>query len=430
MPRCKYCYDHSPLMVLDVAGLCEHCIMVMRAKIAVCRDAIEESIIRMRNAENPTWLLHEFDRVRTEAAFMVRWAEKAVIRSGSSPEGLLAVAVDVKLYRHNGHWWFTDGGGSDRIRGAIHVLYRKYAGHRVLPVTSKALADKFGVEIFNLIRNPSASIGIPFDKALREYLVHCEADGIAAKTVIQKRAQLLRFRLSANLGTLNQLTPKTIQDFLDKLPVTGQSKNRYLSTISRFCRYCKRVGYLGSLPTVDLERYAEVRNLRPRVLTRAEIDLFKAATDPVFAAVIELAYQTGMRLGEIRALWLNKWKAVDMEKGIALLEAGQVKNRRLKTVVLNQRAMSAIEGLQNNCAAPKRDSISRKWIRLSQRVGIKARFHDLRHTFATRLAQSAGRPQPKDISELLGHTTQSLANRIYYHPDIAYLRALVEDLPE
>jgi integrase len=336
----------------------------------------------------------------------------------------------VKLYRHSGHWWLTDGGASDRIRGAIHVLYRKYAGQRILPVTSKALAEKLGVEIFNLIRNPSASTGIPFDKALREYLAHCEADGIAVKTVIQKQAQLTRLKIANGLITLNQLTPKAIQDFLDKLPLSGQTKNRYLSTISRFCRYCKRVGYLGIVPTLDLERYTEVNNLRPRVLTRAEIDTFKAATDPTFAAIIELAYQTGMRLGEIQALWTNKWKSVDLKQGIALLEAGQVKNRRLKTIVLNQLAIAAIKALWNNHTALKRDSLTHKWGWLSQRVGITARFHDLRHTFATRLAQSAGRPNPKDISELLGHATQSLANRIYYHPDLNYLKTLVENLPE
>ena len=337
----------------------------------------------------------------------------------------------MRIYRQNGHYWMTDGGAKERVRGAVHVLWRKYAGERILPVTSRSLANRLSVELFKLIRNPSASMGIPFDRALREYLVHCEADNIAVKTVIQKRAQLIRLQQSLGMVTLNQLTPKAIQDFLDRLPLSGQTKNRYLSTISRFCRYCRRMGYLSTLPTLDLERYTEVKTLRACVLCRPEIDLFKSATDPVFASVIELAYQTGMRLGEIVALWRDQWKSVELDKGIAMLAANNVKNRRVKTIVFNQLALGSISALISaRTICPRPNSLTRKWIRLSTRLGIKARFHDLRHTFATRLAQSVNRPQPKDISELLGHATQSLANRIYYHPDIAYLKTLVESLPE
>jgi integrase len=58
------------------------------------------------------------------------------------------------------------------------------------------------------------------------------------------------------------------------------------------------------------------------------------------------------------------------------------------------------------------------------------RFHDFRHTFASRVARSTSHPQPKHIAVALGHLTQGLADKVYIHPDADYQRELVENLPD
>lgn len=147
--------------------------------------------------------------------------------------------------------------------------------------------------------------------------------------------------------------------------------------------------------------------------------------------MVELAYQTGMRRGEIHWLWSKAWATVDLRTGVAVFPAGVTKSRQSDVRYLNQPARESIRFLSESQApCPGKDSFSHKFERLRDRLGLIGRFHDFRHTFASRVARSAAHPQPKHIAVALGHLTPGLADRVYIHPDADFQRQLVENLPD
>ncbi|GEM_PF-4486481 len=337
----------------------------------------------------------------------------------------------MRCHKRDNCYYYTDGSGKSRIHRPVHKLWAELTGERLLPILTKRSAESFALEIFKLLHSPAQSDGRSFTRALREYLAHCESDSETPRTLFQKHHQLLRFAADRKIETLNQITARTIQSWLDDLPISASSRNRYLSIISDFCRFCRRSGMMAHRPAADVDRYREIRKSEPHIFTRQEVDLLKLNTDPIFAAILELAYQTGMRRGEIHWLWSGDWATVDLRAAIALFPAGVTKSRKSDVRYLNKSAREAIRFLSESGArCPRIDNISNKFVDLRTRLGMPCRFHDFRHTFASRVARSTAHPQPKHIATALGHLTQGLADRVYIHPDADFQRQLVESLPD
>lgn len=191
-----------------------------------------------------------------------------------------------------------------------------------------------------------------------------------------------------------------------------------------------------------------------RVLTRAQAQaLLAAATDNRLAALYALALSTGMREGELLAL---RWAAVDFDgkdraaqPSLRVLETvhraqgrfvfSEPKTARSKRriemtagdviALRRHRALQAQERLRAGEAWNDRDLVfcnalgnpiepSHLLYRNFRPLLVKAelpdiRFHDLRHTAATRLIEAG--MNINFISELLGHASISITQQHYGH---------------
>lgn len=188
-------------------------------------------------------------------------------------------------HKRDGCYYYTDGSGKSRTHRPIHKLWAELTGHRIIPVLTKKSAEGFAAEIFKLLHSPADSQGRSFPLALHEYIVRCEADAEAARTVIQKHRTLNQFARDRNVETLNQITTKQIQQWLDSLPVSASSRNRYLSIISDFCRFARKSGYISHRPAFDVDRYREIKTFQPHVFTPivSPCDVFGTAhRNPLF----------------------------------------------------------------------------------------------------------------------------------------------------
>jgi len=160
---------------------------------------------------------------------------------------------------------------------------------------------------------------------------------------------------------------------------------------------------------------------RQRIYTNEEISAMIAEAQTPLKWFIILAVNTGCRLGEITGL---RWNEVDLEGKVITLTAGRTKGNRTRTVFMNdvvaallserklQRGEQGSEYVFPNPATEKPFKwISHAWALLLEKCKIKppARFHDLRHTWATRAA-AAGVPQV-DIKDTLGHRYSQTTDR-------------------
>jgi integrase len=163
-------------------------------------------------------------------------------------------------------------------------------------------------------------------------------------------------------------------------------------------------------------------NKRDRWLSYEEEEKLLKASPNWLQELIIFGVNTGMRLSEILSL---SWKDVDLDRNTAIVM--ESKNREKRTIPFNQAALTLLKAkskvrsiktdlffyshahtLIDKCNVGK---VFRKVIKKAKIENL--RFHDLRHTFATRLVQ-AGQDLYR-VQLLLGHKTPFMTQRYAHH---------------
>jgi integrase/recombinase XerD len=180
----------------------------------------------------------------------------------------------------------------------------------------------------------------------------------------------------------------------------------------------------------------------PKSLSRAEIDSLlepeKPATPSSLCdqAVLELAYASGLRLAELRALRLEN---LHLDAGFVTVIG---KGNRERVVPLGRKAIAALKHYEEagrpKLVTPKSTAqlfLTRRggpfaattlWLRIkgrARRAGIGRNItpHMLRHSFATHLLENGA--DLRVIQELLGHSSIS-TTEVYTHVTVPRLREI------
>jgi integrase len=213
--------------------------------------------------------------------------------------------------------------------------------------------------------------------------------------------------------------------------MTPQRVNRYMEWLRHVVNGMVRDGKLASNPVLKLTMYKEPKG-KTRFLSMEDERRLLEKLGPVHGPWARLAILTGLRQSEQFKL---QWKDVDLERGLLTLlvtKAGGV-----QYAPLNEEATTILRGLDSwqrskwvfpseNPATPldARNFYNRIWGPAVIAVGIEwATWHDLRHTFASRLAMTGH--NEGTIAALLRHSTTALVKR-YAHLSPSHLKAAVE----
>lgn len=156
---------------------------------------------------------------------------------------------------------------------------------------------------------------------------------------------------------------------------------------------------------------------RERILTKEEEERLLLACTGYWAhlkPIIICALDTGMRRGEMFKL---KWSDVDFENGVINIQALNTKTLRQRKVALTSRLAQELFSLWENSTKNPDDlvfgiatSTKKAFATLRVKVGLPdLRFHDLRHTNATRLV-SKHLPL-SEVGRMLGHTQANTTYR-------------------
>lgn len=212
--------------------------------------------------------------------------------------------------------------------------------------------------------------------------------------------------------------------------------NRELNILSRVFTLSIDAGHIKENPCSRVRRFREdnerIRFLSPeeehRLLTALE------GTEPSRSIVI-FALNTGMRFGEIASL---RWQEVDFSRRI--IHVVQTKTGKNRVIPMNQKVADLLHGQQRRLSLKKQktDLVFPRWKsggRLTKLNSFKEtcaeqgiedfHFHDLRHTFASRLAEA--NVNAFTIAELLGHKSLEMTKR-YTHATDNRKREAVETL--
>ena len=212
------------------------------------------------------------------------------------------------------------------------------------------------------------------------------------------------------------------------------SVNRELQLLSKFFNLAIRDGLTDTNPCRNVMKLRE-DNQRNRYLLPAEEKRLLLQLDGPRAhlkPIVLLAIHTGMRRGEILKL---RWAEVDFVRN--LIYVTSTKSGKDRTVPLNDVARTVLTDLKKEangsasvfvCDKTGKAPLDIKtgFARAREDSKIEGfRFHDLRHTFATRLADSG--VDPFTIAELLGHADLRMTKR-YTHATDQRRRSAVASL--
>ena len=235
-----------------------------------------------------------------------------------------------------------------------------------------------------------------------------------------------RFRtFFGNDTPLTDITPRLIEEYKNRLfasELAPGSVNRHLVTLkkafnlaTREWEWCQKNPVLS----VSMEREPMGRD---RWLIVEEEDRLVGACAEWLRGVVVFALGTGMRMGEILAL---TWRDVDQSRKIVTV--CKSKNGERRALPLNQTVQNVmkerakVRSLQTDIVFPSQahTTLEGSHLRRAFRRALKKarihdfRFHDLRHTFATRLIQLGA--DLYKVQRLLGHKSPMMTQRYAHH---------------
>jgi integrase len=316
------------------------------------------------------------------------------------------------------------------------ILHYKENGKWVQRVSEYAQTRQDAIEELNakFINNRNAALGlIPKVKrtSFKEFRDTFLKSYVEARQLASKRSiECYLEKLEAFFGStpLDEITADSIGQLITFLrkrskksqrkgEVTNSTVNRCIALLRKMLRYAVSCRCLEKehLPEFSMLQENPSRN---RVLTLDEEKRLLQACAPHLRPFITTAIHTGRRWGEIRTL---AWDRVDFQN--RWIEFNLTKSR-MRTTITNPMNNTLLEMLKSmprkspyvfpnpNTGKPY-TTIKTAFTAACRRAGIKGlRFHDLRHTALTRVAERGA--NAFDVQRLAGHadirTTQRYVN--------------------
>jgi len=207
--------------------------------------------------------------------------------------------------------------------------------------------------------------------------------------------------------------------------VRNSTVNRDLAILRKMFNLAVEWGYLHERKVPRVRLFSEKDNLKERILTaEEEARLFDVSSEHL-KPVLKIALHTGMRRGEILSL---RWDDVDFE--VRMIKVVRTKSGKVRFIPINEVLFNELKRLRSTSSGSGlvfcQNSVRTAFEGACRRAGIHGlRFHDLRHTFATRLVERG--VDLITVKELLGHSSVTITER-YTHTFSEQKRSAVDVL--
>ena len=318
------------------------------------------------------------------------------------------------LVKRGGVWWMSFTYQGKQVRKSTRTADRRLAD---------AILSKVKVQIVE---------GQYFERsAARSHTFTELMDRYEAEHVLRKlrhrglKGYMKNLRAFFGDRTLADITPNLIAAYKNKRYSDGMAPatiNRELANLKKAFNLAMREWEWCHQNPVTRVSMEKENNKRDRWLSEEEESRLLAVSASWLRDLVLFALHTGMRMGEILEL---TWRAVDFSRRtVTVLRS---KNGERRTIPVNDTVLRVLkEKARVGCLGSDLVFCSKSYtpmesghLRRSFRLALKKakieefHFHDLRHTFATRLVQ-AGIDLYK-VQQLLGHKSPIMTQRYAHH---------------
>ena len=183
--------------------------------------------------------------------------------------------------------------------------------------------------------------------------------------------------------------------YIPEKRLTHGEKRRFFNDrkwLSMFLHWLKREGIIDNVPKL---RNPDPEAKAGKEYTDEEIKKLLENARPDLHLQIKMALTMAMRKTEIMKM---EWSRIDMNEQVMHLFAEHTKIRKARSFAISEPVMDILKFRKKvgpflfpSAGDPTKVQnygVNESWQRLKRRVGVKGRFHDLRHTFLTRAFRS------------------------------------------
>ena len=266
---------------------------------------------------------------------------------------------------------------------------------------------------------------VAFDEAADAFLAYSQARRRSHENDIQMVKRLKEY---FGNRSLKSLTPDIVEGFLAQRRLAGNQapgtcrKGNPLSnsTVNRDLGVLKcilnRAVFNGLLERNPIQRVRPFKEeSRDRTLTKEEYQDLLARCSPRLRLIVQIAYWTGMRKGEILGL---RWDQIHFQHKVINLEASETKTQEKREVPLTEELLGLIQRTPRTLGCPyvfthkgqRILDVKTAFRNAIRAAGIKNfRFHDLRHCAVTNLRKAG--VNDSVIMSISGHKTYAMFKR-------------------
>jgi integrase len=283
--------------------------------------------------------------------------------------------------------------------------------------------------------------GVTVADACDEFLAYVERERQRKPSTLRDYRSILDNHVRPVLGDvpLEELTSEGVEDWAARLGATdtmsNRTKTKVIVVFHGVMERARRVHKLPSNLVADIEK--------PRTAPRTEIQVFspeevlalvRAAEGEQDAAIYLTAAYTGLRQGELLAL---RWRDIDFTGSYVRVVASYTnghlttpKSGKVRSVPMAPDVASALARLASRSGFTDPDdlvfsgavgthldasALVKRYRAALRRAGLRRlRFHDLRHTFGTRIIAKA---DIRRVQEWMGHANiETTMQYLHYAP--------------
>jgi len=296
---------------------------------------------------------------------------------------------------------------------------------------TKALAEHYRRIKYTQLNSDvfTGTVSVDWSQMREEYTQYKKVKGDVQATLYETALTLSHFERIIGKLSSKQITQNAIDKFvLDKgKEVKRSTLNKDIRNLRAFIRWCRKNRYLNGEMELNLLKEDE-RPVKSLSATQIQDLLTVSLPYPALRMRILLALGTGLRRGDIES-----WKVSDLDFESCTVTTRSTKTRksmgsRPVPVPIMAELKKYISGLP-----PGQDKIFKRcfnkgrWDKVRRKVGLEnLKFHDLRKTFGSVLAQNGA--STVVIQRLLEHSSPDLTNKVYTNVD-PVLRQAIDTMP-
>ena len=326
------------------------------------------------------------------------------------------------MFERDGVWWTCIRHNGRKIQRSLKIPVGRKDHERVArAIESKIRVQLIEEDFFDKPTGCRKNLKDMMDKFMKEHAprVSCSMQ----KSYSSCLTHLVPFFGDSNLMSISAKMISQYKVLRTNDGAAPATINRELSMLSKaFNVAINEWEWLKDNPVSRIPKYKE-NNKRDRWLTENEEEIFLQYCPEWLREIVVFALNTGLRQDELLSL---QWSRVSFVRKTVLIQ--KTKNGMPRTIPLNEISLNVLDKKSGEkvmgvtgivfCTSHGTkilpSNLRRTFYKVLEKVGIEDfKFHDLRHTFATRLAQRD--VDLYKISKLLGHKDIRMTQRYAHH---------------